>query len=381
MTQTPNDPSRSSSISELPENLSDSIPEERPLIEYNPDAPEEGQSAMAFAETADTVILGKDYFDAQEELESQLRNIRAFPSSLPEETQDYVGGGEQVLGTGLGFRNIRGYLTPEIGLKVYVTEKTLGASASSLSAIPPQVRNIPVDVEQVGEAIPHLYKQRYQRAVNCGVSIGDQIDTGTLGCLVELNNGKLCLLSNNHVIANLNNGKIGDSIIQPGLRDLGRDTQDRIAVLEKFVPIDFSGQNTVDAAVAWTAFRLVKPSHVTYTLNPVPLQPRLGMTVVKNGRTTQSTIGTITDTNINITVGYRTGAAKFRNQIGIRGIGSSVFSRGGDSGSLIVTANTKQPVALLFAGMNDDLVTLANPINSVMSALDIRRFVNRIPNN
>jgi hypothetical protein len=364
---------------ELPENFSESIPEERPLIEYDPDAPQEIQPAMAFAETADTVILGKDYFDAQEELESQLSNIQAFPSSLPEDSQDYIGGREQVLGTGLGFRNIGGYLTPEIGLKVYVTEKTLGASASSLSGIPSQVGDIPVDIEQVGEAISRVYNQRYQRPVNCGVSIGDRMETGTLGCLVELNNGKLCLLSNNHVIANLNNANIGDAIIQAGSRDQGQDPQDRIAILEKFVPINFSGQNTVDAAVAWTRFGSVNPSHVTYTLNPTPVQPSLGMTVVKNGRTTQSTIGTITDININITVSYRTGSAKFSGQIGIRGIGNSVFSKSGDSGSLIVTSNTKQPVALLFAGMNG--LTLANPIASVMSALDIRRFINGIPNN
>ncbi|MDB9391091.1 hypothetical protein PN432_09080, partial [Microcystis aeruginosa CS-579] len=70
----------------------------------------------------------------------------------------------------------------------------------------------------------------------------------------------------------------------------------------------------------------------------------------------------------NISVGgYPCGAAQFRNQIGIRGIGGNPFSRGGDSGSLIVTANSNQPVALLFAGRTDNSLTFANPIEIVNS--------------
>jgi hypothetical protein len=63
-----------------------------------------------------------------------------------------------------------------------------------------------------------------------------------------------------------------------------------------------------------------------------------------------------------------------RDQIAVRGI-SGPFSMPGDSGSLIVTAASKQPVALLFAGSSDNSVTFGNPISAVMAALDIERFV------
>jgi hypothetical protein len=63
-----------------------------------------------------------------------------------------------------------------------------------------------------------------------------------------------------------------------------------------------------------------------------------------------------------------------RDQIAIRGV-SGPFSKPGDSGSLIVTAAAKRPVALLFAGSSDNSVTFGNPIEAVMSALDIDRFV------
>jgi hypothetical protein len=50
-------------------------------------------------------------------------------------------------------------------------------------------------------------------------------------------------------------------------------------------------------------------------------------------------------------------------------IGSSSFSAGGDSGSLIVNAATAQPVALLYAGSST--TTIGNRIQDVVSALNI----------
>ncbi|NCS49914.1 MAG: hypothetical protein GPJ29_18845 [Microcystis aeruginosa BK11-02] len=83
-------------------------------------------------------------------------------------------------------------------------------------------------------------------------------------------------MSNNHVIANSNNARIGDPIIQPGRVDGGVVPGDRIALLENFVRVNCPGPNLVDAAVAWTAFSFVDPRHVNYTLNPTPIAARLG---------------------------------------------------------------------------------------------------------
>src|SRR5206468_2157621 len=97
--------------------------------------------------------------------------------------------------------------------------------------------------------------------------------------------------------------QVGDIIIQPGRADGPRDEDNKIGILERFVPIQASG-NRVDCAVAWTRQEWVKPTHVTYTLDPRPLQPALGMTVLKNGRTTGSTLGIISAVGVNISVGY-----------------------------------------------------------------------------
>jgi hypothetical protein len=243
--------------------------------------------------------------------------------------------------------------------------------------VPESIEGVATDVEDIGEVLLHSYAKRYPRPVPCGVSISNiNLDgSGTLGCLVALSNNKLCLLSNNHVLADENAASIGDAIIQPGNAEPVPAPDQVIGQLENFVEIKAMG-NLVDAAVAWTSKSLVSPSHVTYTLNPTLIAPTLGMSVMKNGRTTQSTLGMVTDLGVNIYVGYKPfpAGAEMRNQVAIRGV-SGPFSMPGDSGSLIVTAATRQPVALLFAGSADNTMTFANPIDAVAAALHIASFV------
>lgn len=266
-------------------------------------------------------------------------------------------------------------------VKVYVREKLPLAKLSKKAQIPSNVDGVATDVEAVGEVLLQSYAKRYPRPVPCGVSISNinLNGSGTLGCLVVLNNGRLCLLSNNHVLANENAAKIGDAIIQPGNAEPFPAPDQVIGALEKFIPIQATG-NLVDAAVAWTSLKLVAPNHVTYNMAPQPFAATLGMSVLKNGRTTQSTLGMVTDVGVNITVGYDPfpAGAEMRDQIAIRGV-NGPFSKPGDSGSLIVTAASKQPVALLFAGSNDNSITFGNVIANVMSALGIERFLTPAP--
>ena len=100
-------------------------------------------------------------------------------------------------------------------------------------------------------------------------------------------------------------------------------------------------------------------------------EAQLGMTVQKYGRTTGYTHGRVTGINAIIDVSYRTGTARFEDQIMISGNG---FSTGGDSGSLIVTEGMlfgdRRPVGLLFAGSATN--TIANPIDLVLDRFGVR---------
>ena len=210
----------------------------------------------------------------------------------------------------------------------------------------------------------------------CGVSIGHgkpmghgrtMAGTGTLGCLVDTSVGR-CILSNNHVLAISNAASPGDPILQPGPSDESdSDTPTPIATLVDFEPLRFgSAVNHIDAAIAvLDDADSAVPDIMTIgpPVNP-PVAPFLGQTVLKHGRTTGLTHGSVVDVSFDGIVHYDAGVAYFEDQIVVAG-DAGPFSERGDSGSLILDSPDAHPVGLLFAG--DDSQTIANPIQSVLN--------------
>ena len=205
----------------------------------------------------------------------------------------------------------------------------------------------------------------------CGVSIGHRevtAGTGTLGCLVDTP-GARCILSNNHVLAISNTASLGDHILQPSPADASTssNTPSRIATLTDFEPLRFgSAVNHMDAAIA--ALEDVDsaiPDIMTIgrPANP-PVAPFLAQSVVKHGRTTGLTFGSVVDTSFDGNIHYQGSVAYFENQIVVAGH-AGPFSERGDSGSLILDTSGPHPVGLLFAG--DDSQAIANPIQSVLN--------------
>lgn len=95
------------------------------------------------------------------------------------------------------------------------------------------------------------YRKR-ARPLRIGVSIGDyKVTAGTLGCFVTSRaDGAALILSNNHVLANENDAKAGDAILQPGTYDDGKRPADVVGKLANFVKLKAVGSNLVDCAVA-----------------------------------------------------------------------------------------------------------------------------------
>lgn len=308
---------------------------------------------------------------AKKMMEQQLIfDVAEIAMSAASGTDEY--GPENIVGVGLG-EKIRGdVLTGEPCVTVYVAAKVDSAMVAASARIPDEINGIPTDVIATGELHALPFKGRYRPAPG-GVSVGHfKITAGTLGCLVK-KGGTLCILSNNHVLANTNNAAIGDPILQPGPIDGGSMPADVIAKLLQFVPIKFGGlPNKVDCAIAKVnAANLVSPLEKVYGKIKLPAVPcALNLLVKKSGRTTQFTRGRITDCNATVRVNYGpAGIATFVNQIIIQSLTPAPFSQGGDSGSLIVTNSTSQPVGLLYAGSASH--TIANPISAVTAALGI----------
>jgi hypothetical protein len=217
---------------------------------------------------------------------------------------------------------------------------------------------------------------RFKRPVPIGVSTGHPaVTAGTIGARVIDGEGKVYSLSNNHVYANENLASIGDPVIQPGTYDGGSSPDDEIGTLSAYVTIAFDGTpNLVDAAIASTSTALLSNSTPSdgYGIPKSTTAPAtINLKVKKYGRTTGETNGRVYAINASVEVGYDSGVALFTGQIIVT---PGSFSAGGDSGSLIVVNNKRDPnhlapVGLLFAGSS--LYTVANPINEVLSELGV----------
>ena len=97
----------------------------------------------------------------------------------------------------------------------------------------------------------------------------------------------------------------------------------------------------------------------------------MGEIVYKIGRTTGRTRGRVTAVEMDsLRVEYDMGVISFDGQIEIEPANAGAFSRGGDSGSLIVDERLCA-IGLLFAGNGVD-ATYANPITDVLEALDVQ---------
>lgn len=237
----------------------------------------------------------------------------------------------------------------------------------------------------VGAVDAYSHRARHRPAPG-GVSVGHvNVTAGTLGSravgLTAPWTNRHLILSNNHVLANSNAGRVNDSIIQPGAADGGRHPADQIAVLARWVPINFGGApNLVDCAFGWAWHERIRGEQyylsggrpAYYRTGTAPLAASLGMLVGKSGRTTGLTQGRVTQIGVSVNVNFGGGrVALFRNQIAIRSVNANPFSAGGDSGSLIWHwASGVRPVGLLFAGGGG--TTFANPIAAVLAALNIR---------
>ncbi|MGY1619087.1 hypothetical protein ACI797_20280 [Geodermatophilus sp. SYSU D00691] len=218
------------------------------------------------------------------------------------------------------------------------------------------------------------------RPLRPGLSVAHpSVTAGTLGGFVRLD-GRLAVLSNNHVLAASDAAAIGDPVLQPGPADGGVET-DRIATLAAFHRFT-EEPNPVDAAVA------VLDGGVEAEPGDLPGGPLDGVVaasadidpdelVEKVGRTTGHTRGRVSAVEVDgVAVQYDEAVHVFDDQVEIEGL-TGAFSAGGDSGSVIWRSSDRAPLALLFAGSEQGGsagggVTFANPLATVLDLFGVQ---------
>ena len=305
--------------------------------------------------------------------------------------------------TGVGVRsNIDKPRSTDFVIKVYVFDKSEVESALAVPLLSGPHQGVEIEVEYLpvqvayakvkmkrgkakpGAADTPAQHQQRRRPVPGGVELGPLGGNfaGTLGCFVRRgpgDSGPLFVLSNNHVLADVNRFAIGTQFTQP----FSANPADVIAALSDFEPIRFPSpgsqpRNVIDAAIAG----VTDPTQVVVgqilnipNFTPQLLAPRPGTEVTKSGRTTGVTSGTIRAIlvrGVQVNYGSRQNPiiATFDNTITIAGAAGAAFSGPGDSGSVILDKQSGQPVALLFAG--DGTTTTACDLAAACARFSVR---------
>jgi hypothetical protein len=306
-----------------------------------------------------------------------------------------------VTGVDIGYKIVGGEKTDVLSIRVYVAEKRDLEEVPRSERIPKTTQGIKMDVIQrkyelhplmmrVADLVLHADTGNYD-PLEGGISIGPcrsvYLDAataachgasgagwytfvGTLGAIVRDNASNApMLLSNFHVMCVDNGWSVGDTMAQPSRLDTGTCPASVVGALQR---ASLGGQ--VDCAVSSHTARGYRCSIADIGDVTGTAAASVGMAVRKRGRTTGLTHGTVDSVDLTVSINYCNGlgTVTLTNQIGIEvdEEQSAQFGISGDSGSVVVNP-TRQVVGLYFAGTADGHHGAANPIQAVLTALNV----------
>ncbi|MBM7622520.1 hypothetical protein [Sporohalobacter salinus] len=310
-----------------------------------------------------------------------------------EENEEEMLDKQNVVGIGTGHKIVNDESTGEPCVTIFVSQKLDEDLLSDKDIVPKELSKFSTDVVEIGEVTAEELRaadkqevvdydtqslELRKRPAMGGMSVGHyEITAGTIGtCVYDADNypgkpDRYYILSNNHVLANSNDAKKGDPILQPGPHDGGEKPKDVIAKLSRYVPIKYKTENSapknyVDAAIAEGSFHdLDRQVYWVGNVKGTRDDVKVDEIVQKTGRTTSYTTGKVISTDATIEVDYGShGSAKFAKQIV-----TTSMSTGGDSGSLVCDLD-ENAVGLLFAGSSRS--TIINKISRVTKLLNIK---------
>ena len=311
--------------------------------------------------------------------------------------------GRNVHGVGIGYKVVNGVTTQVPCVRLYVVQKVAPSLLPARDILPKQIDGVVTDVIESPPAffmekksakpskkkLPQTAcsgnRRKRQRPVIAGISAAHyEVTAGTISCFCRSTRAgddpaKIYVMSNNHVLADVNKAQPGDDLYQPGPADGGKN-EDHFAELFRFVNIQVDGNtpNRVDAAIG-ELLPSIKYNPRLCTIGKIAgiKKAKDGMKVCKHGRTTGYTEGVVTDVSYDALIGMdhldANKVAFFEDQMRIEKVAPySSFAEGGDSGSLVINKPTKRAVGLYFAGPPSGAYGVANHIEDVLKELEVK---------
>ena len=286
-----------------------------------------------------------------------------------------------LVGIGIGKKLVNGQPTSTDCVRMYVVSKRFPNDLSPAELVPLNVDDIPTDVIEIGRLGRNGLMATANTEPNATPQPGSAIRvkteapnvnsgaTGTLGMLVSYADQRY-ILGCNHIISVNGRVQAGPKAEIVLAEFVGSEPTVADPDPRGYVPLIRGGDNRVDCALGrangnvTAAFPAVfggpKPDHK---------DAELGMRVKKLGAATGLTYGAIADISLDLDVDYDFGTYRFVNQIVIEG-DTDEFATAGDSGSIIVDADSQKPVGMVFAASGKYCV--ACPLSEVLNALQSR---------
>lgn len=267
------------------------------------------------------------------------------------------------------------------------TVEYLQGASSEVGSAPPSARGKPFYVVRVADV------DRY--ACGGSVSLGNALDAGTMGALVQNADGALFGLSNNHVTGGCNYAASQMPVMAPGVLDvspLGFDPR-TLGYHEISLPLVAGLPGTANVADNLDAalFKIRDEAAVSSRQGegydtPTEVRPLVDdMVVEKVGRTTGHTTGKVVGlahepVGIHYNtqgVGYSFVGQVYFDPVWVIEGKSGAFSDHGDSGSLVtsIVDGERVAVGLLIGGMKGQQgrdFTFAVPIEAVLNRFNVR---------
>lgn len=276
---------------------------------------------------------------------------------------------KNITSVGIGYKQEGGKPTKELAIQ-FTVDRKLSPERLELLGTEEIPRSIIVDgVEYPTDVIERSYSKAFKIVAEVaasdrktriapivpGISVANKkISAGTLGCIVfDKEKGTPYILSNWHVLHG-NEGNIGDDIVQPGPHDDNRVQLNRVGKLIRS-HLGPAG----DCAIASIENRAFKRDVMELGIKPEKIgEPELGDRVMKSGRTTAVTHGTVTRIHIMVKIDY--GAPVGEQAIGGFEIGpddkrlseDGEISKPGDSGSVWVFSTARGKASKIIAGLH-----------------------------
>lgn len=344
--------------------------------------------------------------------------LLASDAYYPGTTLDSPSFGDESVGSpSLGVlraRQIRFLTIDSVSNRISIFLRRASPTAKELKGLPTKCNGFSLNYHQgnpetvaaanVAEATSTcaIHQVAGQNFYTCGssISIGNNREAGTIGCLVRDETGLIFGLSNNHVSGACSYAPSGLPVIAPGILDVSPTNPHpfTLGIHARQLPMHVGDPSSIDHTQNSDAalFQIVNPGRVSsmqrgYYDTPSTIKDLVaGMKVQKVGRSTGLKSGVVMGEIVGAApVSYAaaqygfSGAVYFEPLWVVHGVGD-LFSDGGDSGSLVThvdDAGVRHAVGIVVAGCADNSApggkrSIILPLRPILEQLKVQLVAN-----